>query len=44
MVNEIMIPKSVEHIGDNAFSGCKELINIVFENGSQLKEIPKNMF
>ena len=44
MVNEIIIPKSVERIGDNAFSGCRELINIVFENGSQFKEITKNMF
>ena len=44
MVNEIIIPKSVEHIGDNAFSGCKELFNIMFDNDIYLRYIPKKMF
>lgn len=31
-IKEIIIPSSIESIGEKAFFGCKELISVVIEN------------
>ena len=38
-VEEVFIPKSVEEIGLYAFLGCQKLEGVVFEEGSELKEL-----
>ena len=41
-VREIIIPKSVKKIGENAFYGCKNLISIILQEG--LESIGDNWF
>ena len=38
-IEEVFIPKSVEEIGLYAFLGCQRLERVVFEEGSELKEL-----
>ena len=38
-VEEVFVPKSVEEIGLYAFSGCRKLERVVFEEGSELREL-----
>ena len=38
-IEEVFILKSVEEIGLYAFSGCQKLERVVFEEGSELKEL-----
>lgn len=40
-LKKVMIGKNVTTIGDNAFSGCKNLKNIVIKS-TQLKKVGKN--
>ena len=41
---DIIIPASVEKIGEEAFSGCTRLKSVTFEEGSKLTEIPYKAF
>jgi hypothetical protein len=41
---EIIIPSSVEVIGDECFRGCLQLQSIIFERGSRLREVGQNVF
>lgn len=43
-ITNIYIPKSVETIGDGVFKGQAKLINLTFEEGSQLKNIGNESF
>jgi hypothetical protein len=36
---EIVIPSSVEMLGERCFSGCRSLSSITFESGSRLSRI-----
>jgi hypothetical protein len=38
-IKKITIPKSVTEIGNYAFSDCNDLLEIVFESGSKLKDV-----
>lgn len=43
-VESVTIPASVREIGVEAFSRCKRLENVAFEEGSRLKIIRKGAF
>ena len=43
-IERIVIPKSVEVIQEYAFDGCRNLKEVVFEEGSMLKTIAKRTF
>ena len=43
-VYRVVIPKSVEKIEDRAFEGCKNLREVLFEEGSKLKVVGENAF
>jgi hypothetical protein len=38
----VIIPRSVEIVGESCFIGCPNVKEIVFEEGSALKEIGKD--
>jgi hypothetical protein len=40
----VMIPWSVEILGERSFSGCRSLELVTFESGSRLERIDKSMF
>jgi hypothetical protein len=40
----IVIPSSVEYIGEACFSFCRSLISVTFESRSRLHEIGRNAF
>jgi hypothetical protein len=41
---ELILPASVEVLGDGCFSECKSLSSIIFESGSKLSRIEKWAF
>jgi hypothetical protein len=41
---EVVIPASVEVLGEGAFSECKSLSSIIFESGSRLSKVEKWAF
>ena len=43
-LTEIVIPASVEEIGNNSFHNCTQLQNIIFEEGSNLTTIGEQAF
>ena len=43
-VTQIHIPKSVQVIGNGAFSQCNELRRLVFSEGSQLAMVGNDAF
>ena len=43
-IKEIYIPKSVQYIGDQAFSMCSNIEKVEFEEGSKLESIENYMF
>ncbi len=43
-ITRLVIPSSVTKIGVAAFANCNNLEEVVFESGSNLKEIPQGMF
>ena len=43
-ITSIVIPESVQSIGDNAFSGCTNLKSVTFEGASKLTSIGLNAF
>ena len=43
-MDRVFIPKSVTKIEDSAFEDCKNLKEVVFEEGSKLEEIGCNCF
>lgn len=43
-IQEVIIPKSVESIGESAFSGCSKLNSLIFEENIELKTIEKRTF
>lgn len=43
-VETVIIPNTVEEIGDSAFQNCRDLKEIKFEEGSKLKKIGANAF
>ena len=43
-ITKVTIPSSVKTIGSTAFYGCTELTEVVFSEGSELKEIPTGAF
>lgn len=38
-LERILVQKSVQKIGSNCFSGCQDLNNVTFEEGSRLQSI-----
>ena len=44
ITNDIVIPSSVQYIGNNAFYGCGGITNLSFADGSQLVSIGENAF
>ena len=43
-ITKVIIPASISKIGIAAFANCTRLKEVVFEEGSALKEIPQGMF
>ena len=43
-ITEIVIPKSVKIIESSAFWGCRGLHKVVFDKGSEIKDIGKDIF
>ena len=43
-IKNIIIPKNVSIIGSNAFRGCINMTNIIFEQNSQLRTISESAF
>ncbi len=43
-LTEITIPNYITSIDDEAFSGCKNLTRVIFEDGSQLQSIGVRAF
>ena len=43
-ISEIHVPRKVKIIEDGAFSECKHLINVTFEEDSRLSEIESEAF
>jgi hypothetical protein len=41
---EIIIPASVQVLGDKCFSGCRQLRSISFEQRSRLRQVGQNAF
>jgi hypothetical protein len=41
---KIVIPQTVEFLGDSCFFYCKSLSEVIFESGSNLKRIEKSAF
>jgi hypothetical protein len=43
-IRSILIPRSVERIGESCFEGCTSLCEVVCESESKLKTIDDNAF
>ena len=40
----VKIPKNTEVLGQYAFSGCKELVQVIFEQGHKIKGLLEGTF